>query len=438
MNNLIKRFFILNSLFLIYKISLDFIFLPTYYKTFSYMLNAVYEYSFNKFILSYIIFFVMILFLAILSIKREDFYIMGVIFYVLSVIPMLSVYAFVNYVKFDSILYPVIFWCILIIGLSKDTKKRIIIRFPALKYASKVMLTFCIVGTLLCWGWAGCPILTNLSHSIAQRLELRAKGMPVLLGYLFVVLGGVVVPYLFARFLDKKRTIYSILTLGMGFLLYSVNGMKTWFFLYLAVIGIYLVSKVCKNNVRKISYFIIFLSTLFLIISIQLFLKYNIIDLMNQVGRVVCIPNGIGFKSVSFFKENELLYLRESVLRHFCETPYPGGSDFYMNYGVNSTINSSRSNNGLWGDATRNFGFIGIIIYPIFIAKIFNIIEYSVRKYSVRFKVFIFFLMIWNSINVSFFTWLLTGGVFIILFLTKIFKKEDRYIIYERKKIKYV
>lgn len=426
MNNLIKRFFILSGLFLIYKISLDFVFLPTYYKTFSYMLNATYEYDFDKFILSYFIFFIMILFLANLSIKKEDFYIIGVILYILSVIPMLSVYAFVSYVKLDSILYPFIFLCILIIRLSKDTQKRLVIYCPALKSASKVTLIFCTAGTLVCWIWAGCPILTNLSHSIAQRLELRAKGMPILLGYLFVVLGGVVVPYMFARFLDKNRIRYSILILGSGFLLYSINGMKTWFFLYLVVIGIYLVSRICKNNIRKISYFIIFLSTLFLIISIELFLRYNIIDLMNQVGRVVCIPNGIGFKSVSFFKENELLYLRESVLRHFFETPYPGGSDFYMNYGANSTINSSRSNNGLWGDATRNFGFIGVIVYPIFIAKIFNIIEYSVRKYSVRFKVFIFFLMIWNSINVSFFTWLLTGGVIIILFLTKIFKKEDR------------
>ena len=119
---------------------------------------------------------------------------------------------------------------------------------------------------------------------------------------------------------------------------------------------------------QKKHYSIVFSFILFIMIISCTYTKFGIIDFLSQIGRVTCIPNGIGFRSINFFRDNEFLYLRESILRHFFETPYVGGSDFYIDNGINRTINSARSNNGLWGDAFRNFGIIGIILYPILIS----------------------------------------------------------------------
>ncbi len=429
MRRAIKKISKLMGLFVIYKMLLDFSFLPVYYKTFSYMSGAIYEYNSTKFLISWIIFILMMLPIINIFKKQDITCILLVIIYCISIIPMLSVYAFIDYVKIHQVIYPSIFWIILIwafqrFGNKKD-KERTGIKVPAIKSASEVILLSAGLGTILCWAWSGFPILVSLSDSTAQRIALRANSMPSLMGYLFVLLGGVVVPYLFARFLNQNKKIYTIISLVLGFLLFSINGMKTWLFLYAFVFAIYLICYLYKDDYLKISYALVIVLSFLVLGCIVLYLKFQIVDFLSQLGRVLCIPNGIGFRSINFFEHNELLYLRESILRHFMETPYPGGSDFYIDCGAASTINSARSNNGLWGDAFRNFGFIGMIIYPLAIAKVLDIVRYSVKSHNLRFQIFVLFLMIWNSVNVSFFTWLLTGGVIIVILLAKFFKKED-------------
>ena len=151
------------------------------------------------------------------------------------------------------------------------------------------------------------------------------------------------------------------------------------------------------------------------------------VDLLSQSGRIFCIPNSIGFRSINFFgqEENPYLFLRESILRHFLESPYPGGSDFYMIHGANITTSSGRANNGLWGDAFRNFGIIGILVYPLLISKVLACVMRTVIHKSLRFQIVVAFLTIWNAVNVSFFTWLITGGIVVLLIFSKFFAGED-------------
>lgn len=43
-----------------------------------------------------------------------------------------------------------------------------------------------------------------------------------------------------------------------------------------------------------------------LIICVAFYAKAGIIDFLSQFGRIFCIPNGIGFRSITFFKNNEV------------------------------------------------------------------------------------------------------------------------------------
>lgn len=109
-------------------------------------------------------------------------------------------------------------------------------------------------------------------------------------------------------------------------------------------------------------------------------------------------------------------------MRRRIQSPYPGGSDFYINYGTNTTLTSARANNGLWGDAFRNFGFVGMLIYPFLLMFIIKVVINSMDRQRDSVKMFVILLLVWSSINTSFFTWLITGG---IVFLILILKTED-------------
>lgn len=430
MRKKMQSWFIYTVLMFIYKCLFDFIFLPVYYEVFSYMTGANYVYSSIKYSFSIIAFIILMIF-SIHIFDRDDIYSPIItILYTICIIPMLSVYAFVSFVTVDEILYPLIFWIILLLYLNRKKKihnenEKNIIKIPALKSASEGILLICFICTIVCWAWAGFPILLNLSDSTAQRIALRANSMPVLLGYVFMLLGGVILPYLFSRFLNSNKLLYAFISFISGFLLFSINGMKTWIFLYLFAIVLVVLCNIAKNNIKSICYMIIIGLYFLLLFCVFSYLKYEKIDFLSQFGRIFCIPNGIGFRSISFFKHNEVLLLRESILRHLFETPYPGGSDFFIDYGANRTLTSARSNNGLWGDAYRNFGIMGMFIYPLAIGKMLDIIRISTKGLDIKFQIFVMFLMIWNSVNISFFTWLLTGGVIVVYIINCFFSKED-------------
>ena len=170
---------------------------------FSYLSGANYKFDFVKFLLSYVAFIIIIFLIFKLFSKKEELFLIFIITSCISIIPMLSIYAFIDYVAINSIIFPSLFWSILIISFYFLKEVIETYLFHLIKNISKVLFIFSTLG-IFCWIWAGCPLLLDLSRSTAQRIELRANAMPRLMGYLFVILGGVVIPYLFANILIEK------------------------------------------------------------------------------------------------------------------------------------------------------------------------------------------------------------------------------------------
>ncbi len=347
------------------------------------------------------------------------------------IIPMLSVYSCFEGIDKENIVYPFVFFVIFNLLLKHYSKKgegeeKISLQVPYITGADYLLIAVCGMLALLIWVLAGHPVALNFDVAYERRMSLRMASLPTILNYLFMFIGGTAFPYLFARSISKKKLFRAFISLFFGIILFFVNGMKTWLLLYPLYIGIALLCKFSREDDRRLEILIDLLFLFLVLICVGLYSLTGRYDLMSQFARVTAIPSNIGFRSVKFFKENELLYLRESILRGIWKTPYKGGSDFYINYGADSTITSSRANNGLWGDAFRNFGAVGMLVYPVLIGGIFRIIEVNCREQKDELRVFVLFLALWSSINTSYFTWLLTGGVIVIVAMAKIDKAEKR------------
>ena len=406
--------------------------MPAYIHAFSYLSDWRYVFDPIKWIISNLIFVVFLISQAYSFSYSKRIYEMILLFInCICIIPLLSTYAFCSTVDITYIIYPTIYWLILVgcfhkYAAKENHNKLLYIPFKA--DMTKLLLCFGMFVSLVIWLWAGRPVILSLDDTTGQRMALRAASMPSVLNYPFMIFGGTILPYMFAYCIEKRRGLYAIIFLMSGMLLFFTNGMKTWLFMYLLIIGVFFISRWSKESTRALSLFIV---TLFILLPIFCWWSYQYgerIDFTVQFARVTLLPNVIGFKSVNFFSspDHEFLYLRESLLRALFETPYPGGSDFYINYGDESTLVSSRANNGLWGDAFRNFGLLGMVIYPLLTAKVFRMIELNSTHLSFKLRIIVMFIILWHSVNVTFFAWLLTGGTMILWLILKLNRQNEQ------------
>ena len=426
MNSGVRRWVIESILALLYYNLLVFFFLPVYLRVYAYMLDNTYRLNIYRYLMATLVVFLstLLMYQKNDSNEYEHAYAFALrLFYVLSFIPMLALFCCGNRFAAKILFAPLIFDVELLFCLRNYSinthKKSISIKLPVIAHADLYVLAFCGIISVLAWAMAGFPIVASFSDSYEQRIALRQNSLPTIISYLYTMTGGALLPFLFARNLVCKRYIRMTLSLIFGLFLFFVNGMKTWLLLYiLAVVITFLTSKTEKPFSL---YLLIELGIIIItIVSAVLASRFGMINMLNQTGRIIIIPNNIGFKYVDFFSTHELLFLRESILRSFFSSPYPGGSDFYINYGVNATITSGRANNGLFGDAFRNFGIIGAVIYPFLTGKVINIIERNCKEEPITLRYFTMLLLVWGAINTSFFTWLLTGGIIILFILLKI------------------
>lgn len=437
MQRKLQRWFAEFFVLLIYKLVIEFGIIRGYIETYDYMFEPGkgYVFSSTKFIIGFVAFvYCTILLYDTHVFKRMIYHVLLRFLYCICVIPMISVYSFYGSVTVDALIFPLLFYTVLILSLKKyahkksnDRKVNIVI--PEIKRVDNKVLLFCGVFTVAIWALAGFPVALNLDSAYERRMALRLTNISPLLNYPYMIIGGSVLPFIFAKYYSKRKYWYAAGTFACGILLFFINGMKTWIMIYVVAAGI---AVLWKSNALKDGWKqCLVIDVLFLWVAAVCVALYDLTGkygLLAEFSRVVLIPNSIGFTSVDFFRKNELLYLRESVLRAFLKSPYPGGSDFYMYHGADVTATTGRANNGLWGDAFRNFGIVGMLIYPFLISKVFNLVEKSSRGFSLSFRVFVLFLILWAAVNTSFFTWLLTDGVIVILLLIKLDASKKRYL----------
>lgn len=277
---------------------------------------------------------------------------------------------------------------------------------------------------LLSWKYGNFRIFIAFSDIYEYRMNLN---MPTIIGYIFRFTSGVFLPYFFTRFLVVKNYKLVCTTFFLALLLFGIDGLKTNLVLYFAILIINILFNITSKKVispmKLLIYFCIFFS-IFIIINYIGYMyngKYYFID---ETYRVFLIPSIISNNYYNFIVNNEALLLRESIIRVFFSSPYSES----INYLVSNTITKygkAIANTGMIGDAYANFKIIGICIYPILYSLILYFWQKTNNNKINTLSISIGFIMIWNAINISFFTWLITGGVIVYFIVTKLFKRNN-------------
>lgn len=285
------------------------------------------------------------------------------------------------------------------------------------------LLFFSFIFTIILSGiYANFRFTLSFDEALTYRLNIRAADMPLVIGYLMLFVGGAILPYCFAYFLSTKSYFKVVITLFTGILMFSINGMKTWLIIYFLIIGVFAVYKLSKTKV--ISFMLIFL-TFFLIYSLWSYKNHEDVNTMFLIRRIIYLPSQLGYNYITFFDKNEYLYLRESILRHIFQSPYPVSSDFYIVGENTDVLTGIRANNGLWGDAYANFAYGGMLVYPFALIFVMFYLMKLMLGEDERLLVSIAFILLWSALNISFFTWLLTGGVLVIMLVIWLSPKSE-------------
>jgi len=398
-----------------YKFITDFSYNFFIYPTYSYIIGDL---SFSIIIYIFSLFFLIYALIYLTLLKNSFMYIPLFIVLNFAIIPSLTMMVF-RPTTFNAIFMTFLYWIILINSMYFVNKIKFlnqrVYEFDFSKYRRYVyyVLTFSFIIVIYAnIKYVGFRILTTFDI-YDFRSEFGQISMPVIFDYLFLLINYSLLPVSLILSLKLKSKIGLILSFFVALLLFSLDGAKTVIFNMLIVILVfaffYKVTKVTQFFIRF---------TLFLFFSylISIFIIDISIWPIALLYRALLIPQEISFIYIEFIDLNEPLYLRDSIFR-FLKSPYPAPLSYYI------TNFQSNSTNGFIGDAYANFKIFGILFYPVIISIVIKIISELYNKIDVRFFVSIFMIIIWVSINASFFTWLLSGGVIMIMLLSFFLKK---------------
>ena len=243
------------------------------------------------------------------------------------------------------------------------------------------------------------------------REESREFEIHFFLGYLSTFADNIL-PIILVYFLIAKKRVLSVFVIIIILMNFGIGGIKQVLFLLLfSLMSYFIVNK--NYPTRNYVWFLTFLVCA-AIIEYGIFSTWFIS--LFSLYRIFFIPVKLHYVFYNFFAVNEKDYFRQSALKWLLESPYKENIGFLMGEQDSGSI-TSRANNGLFSDAFYNFGFLGIILFPIVVIVILKTIEYAAKNLSYKIN-FIFVITItFILINLPFTTALITAGIIPLIFI---------------------
>jgi len=256
-------------------------------------------------------------------------------------------------------------------------------------------------------------LLYDLRAQNSEKVEERS-----LILYLQGWLVGAFYPFLLVWYLKNESYIKVLLVLSGYLLLFMVDMQKGTFLMPFVLIGFYCIIKwkeklICDRlHAFLFGGLIIFSSTLMMAIDPDNKLLFTISTFVFL--RTICVSGWLTQLYIPFFHENPYTYYTHINIVNAITNAYP----YDVPLGMAVARNSQNANATFFlTEGVASWGIIGVVITGF----IFLIFLYLIDSITFRYQkseIFIMFIpALYNMLNASFFSTVLTGGLFILVFL---------------------
>ena len=296
------------------------------------------------------------------------------------------------------------------------------------KRLSKVISIFLIISIAL-----GAIVISGIYNGFQMNLhldnvyELRAKQqameLPGIVGY-FQPIASAFIPLVLVYFLSKKKYFLSLITITLQMLLFSFGGMKfTLFMIPIAVLGFYIYRE------KRTSWFTWGLVTINLTALLEYAIRNSCYISAYLNRRMMLVTNYISYQYYDYFSAHSVDFLFRGILRRFgfisqYNIPIPRliGLEYYGDIATNA-------NNGMIGDAFSNFGWLGLVLFPLLIILALRFMDACAHGIDRRLLITIFVGFTISFINGAFFTVMLTNGFLFMCFALYFLPREGNILI---------
>ena len=318
--------------------------------------------------------------------------------YLISFVPMTSFW-WCKGQKIDFMLANLVLWLSLFLFTDKIKGIKLQKYFPHNETAVKciaIVMAFVII--YISAKYTNFRIQLSLNDVYDLRLEARTFNMPIVLLYIWNASSNVL-PLMIIYFFSKRYKLLPCILVFIVLLNFSIAGSKSALFKMLICVGVYLFGK------REVSKYLPAIFVTFVLIVIVEFVANNSSMLSTMfVRRGLYIPNLLDELYYDYINSNASLLSSPQT-----ELTFAIGDEYFNHQGM-------RCNNGLFSDAYVHFGWIGVVVYPLVYAFMFQTFE---KSFVGNNKNLIFFsaLIIVTTLRSSLLTTsLLTHGLLILIF----------------------
>ena len=364
----------------------------------------IYRYIISKLIFAFLL-------LLINRIKTDLLYVISLVFMMIMLVPNLVIYQFM---EFNLLIIFYISFFILLLALAGQIR---IIHKYKLKLlpednSRKVIFLFALALLMLVPYFLTFKLnvdfsVFNLDDAVYQKRadSIRLSGAYV--GYTRDWLAKILLPIVLIFSLKERYHLISIATVALMLYLFLILAHKAMLFAPFIIIFLYFF-KDAKHQIA-----IMFLGVVSVVLLSRLLNAFFEISVFESlfVRRVFLIPAILNDFFIDFFKGNPQ-YFSNSFLGSFIDYEYNIDIKYIIgrNYLGKAHISA---NNGFIADGFVHLGYIGPIIFSIFVAGIFKL--FDSLKINNRFNG-IFILMAYVFLSTAFFTSFLSHGLaFLIL-----------------------
>jgi hypothetical protein len=272
---------------------------------------------------------------------------------------------------------------------------------------------------VLSWRFTGFRLHFGLFDIYSLRAEAREFRAPTLVGYLATMADNIL-PVLLAYYLRRRWIFVSVMVIAVIMLNFGISATKQVAFLLVFAVASVLVTEPARVN-RKI------FSALAAIIAIALAEKQltgTVFIATVSIYRVMFLPAHLHWFHYEFFQNNELLYLTQSALRFFFDSPYRENIQFLMGDFFIGDF-SARANNGMFSDAYMNFGTAGIFFYPVLTVLILKMVEGAAEGLSSSVRFVLLMSISFVVVGIPLPTAMVTSGIGALILLLSTLPRKD-------------